>query len=81
MNKLSFLFLTKGNHNSIDIWNLFFKNISLDKYSIYTHPKIKPTQKLLYENIIPNVVNTKWGDISLIKATLQLLKYNYLILI
>ena len=73
MSKLSFLFLTKGNHNCITAWDLFFKNIPKNKYSIYCHPKTKPTQKLLYKNVIDNIVNTQWGDISLIKATLSLL--------
>lgn len=71
MKKIAFLFLTQGNHNCINAWNIFFKNISSFEYSIYCHAKNIPTQQLLLNNII-NTIPTKWADISLVRATLLL---------
>ncbi len=73
MSKLAFLFLTKGNHNCEIAWNYFFKEIDSNLYNIYCHPKKIPTQSFLKDNLIANITQTNWGDISLIKATLLLL--------
>lgn len=75
--KIAFLFLTKGNHNCEVAWNLFFKDIDSKLYNIYCHPKIPPTQLFLKNNVISTIIPTKWGDISLVKATLLLLKEAY----
>ena len=77
MTKLAFLFLTKGNHKCIRPWQIFFKNVSKDLYSIYTHPKTEPSQAFIRDNCIQTVIPTRWGDISLIRATILLLKYSY----
>ena len=75
--KLAFLFLTKGNHNSELAWELFFKNINIGLYKIYSHPKTIPSQLFLKNNIISNTTNTRWGDSTLVKATLLLLESAY----
>lgn len=80
MDKLAFLFLTIGKHKSEESWKLFFNNIDPLLYNIYCHPKNEKllSNSFLKSHIIPDRVNTKWGDISLVKATLCLLKYSYL---
>jgi hypothetical protein len=75
--KIAFLFLTKGNHNCENLWNLFFKNIPPNLYNIYCHPKKLPTQLFLRNNIITDRIETRWGDISLVVATILLLKAAY----
>lgn len=72
--RLVFLFLTRCNHHSIDTWNRFFDGVPTDLYSIYCHPKNMPSQRLLLDNTIHRRVPTQWGDISLVKATLLLLR-------
>lgn len=72
--KIAFLFLTIQNHNCPKIWSCFFKGIPTNLYSIYCHPKKPPTQPFLRNNVIRTLIPTKWGDISLVKATLLLLR-------
>lgn len=75
--KIAFLFLTRCNHHSEICWNLFFKNINPDLYSIYCHPKSIPSQVFLKNNLVKNMISTKWADISLVRATLILLANAY----
>lgn len=77
MSKVAFLFLTKGNHNCEIAWNLFLQDINPNLYSIYCHPKTAPSQPFLKDNIIKTTINTRWGDISLVNATLLLLAAAY----
>ena len=77
---IAFCFLTYENIIPINIWNLFFKDISTNNYTIFIHPK----NNILHDiysfpiNIIENKVPTKSkSDISIVKATLQLLKETY----
>lgn len=72
MKKIAFLFLTKGDHNYIKAWDIFFSNIPMDEYNIYCHPKIVPSQKILKKNIIGTVIPTSWAHISLVRATILL---------
>lgn len=77
---IAFCFLTYNNIIPIKIWNNFFNNIDIHKYIVYIHPKNKINQNI-YQfpiNVIQNKVNTKSkSDISIVKATLQLLKEAY----
>ena len=77
LRKIAFLFLTKGNHNCEIAWNLFFRNIPVSEYRIYCHPKTLPTQDFLKNNTLSSRTPTRWGDVSLIRATLLLLKTAY----
>ena len=74
MNKIAFLFLTKGDSNVSNIWKYYFKDISTNLYNIYCHPKKKPSQLFLKKNVIQTIIPTQWGDISLVKATILLLR-------
>ena len=69
--KIGFCFLIKDELFNQDVWNLFFKNISFDKYKIFIHYKTKCEVNLNNYKFIDNI-DTKWGDISLVKASLML---------
>jgi len=78
--KIAFCFLTYNEIIRYDIWNLFFENICTDKYIVYIHPKIINNINLYnFEyKIVKNIVFTKSkSDISIVKATIQLLKESY----
>ena len=72
--KIAFCFLSYGNLNQSNIWKHFFINNS--EYNIYIHNK-NPITDDFKKYSIPNIINTKWGDISLVKATIELLKEAY----
>ena len=73
--KIAFLFLTRDNLHSYDIWETFFLG-NENKYSMYCHPKNKDlvTDKLLKNNIITENIETCWGCSNLVKANIYLLK-------
>lgn len=76
--KVAFLFLTRGEHHNISIWESYFKNADSTKYKILVHPKDPATLlSSLWQH--PNCsilrsIPTAWGTISLVKATLCLLQ-------
>ena len=63
--KIAFLFLVRDDINYPDIWENYFKG-NEDKISIYCHPKNPENVKTewLRTNIIPNLVETAWGQIT-----------------
>lgn len=68
--KLAYLILSYGDH---------FSPIELKKYigyhNVYIHPKYPQEVKSFLKNhIIPELQETKWGDISLVIAEILLLK-------
>jgi hypothetical protein len=72
--KIAFCFLTIDNINKIDVWEDFFRGHE-DKYSLYIHPKNpEKVDKKYKSNIIGNLIETKWGEISLVRATMNLFK-------
>lgn len=72
--KIAFLFLITDIINKEDLWYNFFKNIDMNKYSIYIHYKTNDELKYFNDYKIKNIIETKWGDISLVKASQILLK-------
>ena len=71
--KIAFLFLTKGDVKYPKIWEVYFKNQT--NYNCYIHPKDKTLVKsFLKDHIVSNIVETRWGDSSLIKAMNSLLQ-------
>lgn len=72
MKKLAFCFLTYDNLNKSDIWKHFFNNIDSKLYNIYFNSKHDTTDDFKQYQIKNRYTNTKWGDISLVKATLKL---------
>lgn len=77
MKKLAFCFLTYDKLNRSDIWKMFFNNISNNKYNIYINNKEKFNDSFNEFCINNRYTDTKWGDISLVKATLRLFEKAY----
>jgi hypothetical protein len=68
MRKIAFCFLIYDIINQEEVWNLFFKDIDPNKYSIYIHYKIGTPLKYFEKYKLTNCVETKYADISLVKA-------------
>ena len=68
MKKIAFCFLICDKLNNEKIWNYFLKNIPETKYSIYIHYKEGANLKYFDKYKLNTVVETAWGDISIIKA-------------
>jgi hypothetical protein len=72
-NNISLLFLTYSKITHIDAFSDY-----LDKCNVYIHPKYpEKVNKNLQKYIIPILIDTKWGDRSIVNATLELLKEAY----
>ena len=75
-----FCFLTYNDIIPIQRWNTFFKNIDSSKYKVMIHPKTS-IQKNKYQFPVLSVQNKihtiNKSHISIVKATLQLLKESY----
>lgn len=71
--RIGFLFLTIGELNHPKIWECYFKGVDPNKYNIYAHSKYPPKSDSTLLKQISKLILTKWGDISLVKATLLLL--------
>jgi len=74
MNKIAFLFLIYDIINHENIWFRFFNGISKNKYNIYIHYKTNDKLEFFNEYKINKTVNTKYADISIVKAQNILIK-------
>jgi hypothetical protein len=73
MDKFALLFLTYDNFTNKRIMHNFISDLS-DK-SIYIHPKFPDkVDPIVAKYIIKNLVQTEWGKLSIVDATLCLLK-------
>ena len=72
--RIAFCFLIYDKINHEDIWHRFFEKADKKKYNIYIHYKENVPLKYLEEYKIKNCIDTKWGDISLVKAQNKLLE-------
>jgi len=78
--KVAFLFLTITTPTREDLWRGFFNppsNSGQPLYSIYCHAKNRervPQQSFLYPHLIEEHIDTSWASISLVYATLLMLK-------
>jgi len=72
--KIAFLFLIKDNVCHLDLWKKFFEN-NEDKYNIYVHNKQPLTDDFFSKFVIPETIETSWGKMNIVEATLLLLKY------
>jgi len=68
MKKIAFCFLIYDKINHEDLWNIFFKNIDKNTYNIYIHYKNNIPLQFFEEFKLKKCIETKWGDISLVKA-------------
>jgi hypothetical protein len=68
-NKISFLFLTYSDLLHGDVIKKYTKN-----HDVFIHPKYNLTNDYFKKKIIPEIVETNWGSISIVYATINLLK-------
>lgn len=68
MRKIAFCFLIYDIINQEEVWNIFFKDVEPNKYSIYIHYKINTPLKYFEKYKLKNCIETKYADISLVKA-------------
>ena len=69
--KVALCFLTYDNLSQPALWSNFAH--ATEKYNIYIHNK-NPCTGEFRKYCIKNRIETKWGDITLVKATLRLFK-------
>lgn len=79
--KIAFLFLTITTPTREDLWKNFFKGgVRQDGhrlYTIYCHAKLRervPPQSMVFPHLIDDHVDTSWANISLVRASLLLLR-------
>jgi hypothetical protein len=78
--KIALCFLTYENLSQPKLWNTIIQN-NKDKINVYIHNKtdFKNDEFNFQQYCIKNKINdTRWGHISLVKATLQLFKEAFL---
>jgi len=70
---IAFCFLLYSKLDNPKQWDLFFKNVPQNKYTIYSHLKIinEETQDYISKNAIQSI-ETEWGTYSLLEASLLL---------
>ena len=66
--KIALCFLTYSNFSRPDAWKEYDDD---ERFNIYIHNKF-PVTDYLSKRCISGIVDTEWGDISLVKATLSL---------
>jgi hypothetical protein len=74
--KIAFLFLTRDEVNHPEIWKDYLHQAG-DDARIFAHPKnpeLLTEKSLIRENLIDDLQETEWAGISLVRATLALLK-------
>jgi hypothetical protein len=75
--KIAFCFLTMGDIHQLNVWKDFFKGHE-NEYNIYIHPKFaNKVSNSFKKYIIKKRLDTKWGDISLVNATIELFRAAY----
>jgi hypothetical protein len=76
--KVAFLFLTRGEHHNIKLWENFFESVDKSSYKIAIHAKdtsaLKSNLWTDKNSLILRPIPTAWGTISLVKATIYLLQ-------
>lgn len=68
MKKIGFCFLIYDIINQEDLWNMFFKDIDTNKYSIYIHYKMNKPLKYFEKYKLTNCIETKYCDVTIIHA-------------
>lgn len=71
MSKIAFCFLTYGDIHQGEIWKSFFSGHE-DLYNIYVHNKTPQNDRFFSERIISNVIETRYGTITQLKASINL---------
>jgi hypothetical protein len=76
-NKIAFCFLIYDEIDNEELWNNFFSNADKNKFNIYIHYKINKPLLFLDEYKLPECVDTKYGDVSLILAQNKMFQYAF----
>ncbi len=76
MNKIAFIFLIYDMINHESIWHRYFQGIRKNRYNIYIHYKVDDKLEFFNEYKIDKskIINTKYADISIVKAQNQLIR-------
>jgi len=77
---ISFCFLTYDLIIRYDIWNLFFKDIDIEKYRVFIHPKSyfnHEKYNFPYQIVKNRIPTNRKDNIDIVRATLRLLKETY----
>jgi hypothetical protein len=77
--RVAFCFLTRGDLLQPAVWETFFAGADREQHAVYSHPKepVAVTSPVLGGTAIPERVPTRYGDVSLVKATLNLFTHAY----
>jgi hypothetical protein len=62
MKKIAFCFLIYDIINCEELWNIFFRNVDTNKYTIYIHYKSNKLLKYFEKYKINNCIETKYAD-------------------
>ena len=71
MTKIAFCFLTYGDIHQGALWKAFFHG-NEDKYNVYVHNKMPVTDEFFNQRIIDNIIETRYGTITQLKASINL---------
>jgi hypothetical protein len=71
---IAFCFLIYDEINHESLWHSFFSKVDASQYRIYIHYKINKPLHYFESFKLKHCVETKWGDISLVKAQNLLLE-------
>lgn len=74
MKKIAFCFLIYDIINHEELWNKFFLDVDINKYNIYIHYKYNVPLKYFEKYKLNKTIETKYADISIVKAQNLLLK-------
>jgi len=66
--KIAFCFLIYDQINLEEIWSRFFKGVDPARYSVHVHYKTQKPLKYFEAAKLPVCIDTKWGDLSLVRA-------------
>ena len=73
---IAFMFLTIGDLKQEYYWKKLFENVPKNLYNIYVHNKEEVKSEWLQQYTLKDdeKIDTHWGSITLVKATLILIK-------
>ena len=69
--KVAFLNLSLDSFNHKNIWKKFFNGGDKETFNLYIHSKNKKCS-VFKDHFIKNTVPTKWGQFSLVEATIEI---------
>ena len=77
MKKIGFCFLIYDEINNEELWDMFFKDVDVNKYNIYIHYKFNKPLRYFEKYKLNECIKTKYGHVSLIHASNLLFKKAY----